>query len=83
MKAIKVILKFFDEFDREFQKDCMEIDEFLLKIDKALEDDWEEFKKGIKIRLQLIDEADHTFLKQNCNISEFKKESLKLKEKLS
>lgn len=82
MRQIKVILKFFDEFDREFNKECMKIDEFLFKIDRAIENDFLEFDKAIKIKFSISDENDKIFTKENCTLNEFKKESLKLKAKL-
>jgi hypothetical protein len=82
MRQIKVILKFIDEFDREFNKECMKIDEFLFKIDRAIENDFLEFDKAIKIKFSISDENDKIFTKENCTLNEFKKESIKLKAKL-
>ena len=83
MKKAKIILKYFDEMDKEIERECISIKKFIEKIDQEIENDWKNFKKVLSITFRVVDENNNTFIKEHKSIKDFKKESVILKDKLN
>jgi len=86
MKTQQIILKYFNDLDKEIYSEILEIKQFFRRLDKKIDLEVKQLDEKIEaemrfIKFKIIDETGKVTIKDNCKVSDYNTEIKKIKKK--